>query len=160
MEHDKLKTFNIVGASFELKEDAEMGYLVHFAAPFTGGDESIVPKGTTFIVNGPMRDDAFYISLEAGDNIKVNDELTKLMGAMAEKVKRGAYGKLFSRLQGFSFFITEEQIRTLPLKFACGVKERLLDCIMYQKWSRNKCLVAMGRPKEYLDVPDDYSHEL
>ena len=58
------------------------------------------------------------------------------------------------------FFITEEQIRTLPLKFACGVKERLLDCIMYQKCYRNKCLVAMGRPKEYLDVPDDYSLEL
>jgi hypothetical protein len=60
---------------------------------------------------------------------------------MEEKVKRGEDGEYFSRLQGFSFFITEEQIRTLPLKFACGVKERLLDCIMYQKWYRNNCLV-------------------
>lgn len=160
MEHDKLKAFDIKGASFELTEDAKLAYLIHFAAPFTGGDECIVPKGTTFIVKGPMRDDAFYISPEAGDDIKVNDELTKLMDSMAEKVKRSEDGKLFSRLQGFSFFITEEQIRTLPLKFACGVKERLLDCIMYQKWYWNKCLVAMGRPKEYLDVPDDYSLEL
>ena len=103
MEHDKLKTFDIKGASFELTEDAKLAYLIHFAAPFTGGDECIVPKGTTFIVKGPMRDDAFYIRLEAGDNIKVNDELTKLMGAMAEKVKRGEDGKFFSRLQGFTF---------------------------------------------------------
>ena len=30
---------------FELVEDTELEYLVHFAAPFTGGDKCLVPKG-------------------------------------------------------------------------------------------------------------------
>ncbi len=28
---------------FEVAEDTELEYLVHFAAPFTGGDKCIVP---------------------------------------------------------------------------------------------------------------------
>ena len=46
MEHDKLKTFDIKGASFELTEDAKLAYLIHFAAPFTGGSEKVrIVKG-------------------------------------------------------------------------------------------------------------------
>jgi hypothetical protein len=37
------------------------------------------------------------------------------------------YENLFTRLQGFSFFITEEQLKTLPLKFRSGSAERLLE---------------------------------
>ena len=40
---------------FELAEDAELEYLVHFAAPFTGGDKCMVPKGTAFAPHSPMR---------------------------------------------------------------------------------------------------------
>ena len=109
---------------FELKEDAKMEYLVHFAAPFTGGDECIVPKGTKFVTTGPMRDDAFYLHrFGEGD---ANDELSKVM---TEKVKNGEYNKLFPRLQGFSFFITEEQLKTIPLEFHSGSRDSLLDII-------------------------------
>ena len=40
---------------FELTEDTELEYLVHFAAPFTGGDKCLVPKGTAFAPHSPMR---------------------------------------------------------------------------------------------------------
>ena len=83
---------------FELVEDTELEYLVHFAAPFTGGDKCLVPKGTVFAPHSPMRGDA----------------LTN-------------YENLFTRLQGFSFFITEKQLQTLPLKFRSGSAERLIE---------------------------------
>ena len=41
------------------------------------------------------------------------------------------YENLFTRLQGFSFFITEDQLKTLLLKFRNGSAERLLQ-IMWQ----------------------------
>ena len=73
-----------------------------------------------------MRGDALYIQLVDEDN----EELYAKMEAQV-KVK---YENLFTRLQGFSFFITEEQLKTLPLKFRSGSTERLLD-IMRQMWS-------------------------
>ena len=106
---------------FELAEDTELEYLVHFAAPFTGGDKCIIPQGTVFAPHGPMRDDALYMHL-AEDN---NEALLK---KMEEQVKIN-YERLFSRLQGFSFFITEEQIKTLPLKFQSGSAERLIEIL-------------------------------
>jgi hypothetical protein len=33
---------------FELVEDTEIEYLVHFAAPFTGSAKCVIPKGTVF----------------------------------------------------------------------------------------------------------------
>ena len=106
---------------FELAEDTELEYLVHFAAPFTGGDKCLVPKGTAFAPHSPMRGDALYMHLVDEDN----EELYAKMEAQV-KVK---YEDLFTRLQGFSFFITEEQLKTLPLKFRNGSAERLLDII-------------------------------
>ena len=103
---------------FEL-EDTELEYLVHFAAPFTGADKCIVPKGTTFAPLSSMRSDALYIH-------PVEDNYDELLKNMREQVKM-KYEELFTRLQGFSFFITEEQLRTLPLKFRSGSAERLLD---------------------------------
>jgi hypothetical protein len=67
-----------------------------------------------------MRGDAFYMNLLEDDK---NEELLKKMEEQA-KVK---YTDFFTRLQGFSFFITEEQIQTLPLKFRSGSAERLLE---------------------------------
>ena len=104
---------------FELVEDTELEYLVHFAAPFTGADKCIVQKGTTFALLSSMRRDALYIH-------PVEDNYDELLKNMREQVKM-KYEELFTRLQGFSFFITEEQLRTLPLKFRSGSAERLLD---------------------------------
>lgn len=103
---------------FELVEDTELEYLVHFAAPFTGGDKCLVPKGTAFAPSSPMRSDALYMRL-VGEN-------EELYAKMENQVKI-KYEDLFFRLQGFSFFITEEQLKTLPLKFRSGSAERLLD---------------------------------
>ena len=91
---------------------------MHFAAPFTGSDKCMVPKGTVFAPHSPMRGDALYMHL-----IEENDELFKKM----DNLVKTNYEKLYTRLQGFSFFITEEQLNTLPLKFRSGSAERVLD---------------------------------
>lgn len=116
---EKIKAMKIDENVFELVENTELGYLVHFAAPFTGGDSIKVPKGTAFAPDGPMRSDAFYMDL-------VDEGNEELYAKMEEQVKAN-YENLFTRLQGFSFFITEEQLKTLPLKFRSGSAERLLD---------------------------------
>lgn len=116
--NEQLESMKIDENVFELTEDTELEYLVHFAAPFTGSDVCMVPKGTVFAPHGPMRGDALYMHLIGG-----NDEL---FNKMKELVKVN-YPNLFTRLQGFSFFITEEQLHTLPLKFRSGSVERVLE---------------------------------
>ena len=106
---------------FELAEDAELEYLVHFAAPFTGDDKCLVPKGTAFATHSSMRGDAMYMHPVDEDN----EALYERMEAQV-KVK---YEKLFKRLQGFSFFITDEQLKTIPLRFRSGSAERIQDII-------------------------------
>lgn len=115
---EQIKALKIDKNVFELVEDTELEYLVHFAAPYTGGDKCLVPKGTAFAPSSPMRSDALYMRL-----VGENEELYTKMETQV-KIK---YEDLFFRLQGFSFFITEEQLKTLPLKFRSGSAERLLD---------------------------------
>lgn len=115
---EQIKALKIDENVFELVEDTELEYLVHFAAPFTGSDKCLVPKGTAFAPSSPMRGDALYMRL-VGEN-------EELFSKMEQQVKI-KYEDLFFRLQGFSFFITEEQLKTLPLKFRSGSTERLLD---------------------------------
>lgn len=116
---EKIKALKIDENVFELVENTEIEYLIHFAAPFTGGDSIMVPEGTAFAPDGPMRGDALYLHL-------VDEGNEELYAKMEEQVKAN-YENLFTRLQGFSFFITEEQLKTLPLKFRSGNAERLLD---------------------------------
>lgn len=116
---EQIESLKIDENVFELVEDTELEYLIHFAAPYTGGDKCVVPKGTAFAPHGPMSGDALYIHL-------VEDKNDDLIERMRSQVKINNE-KLFTRLQGFSFFITEEQLRTLPLKFRCGSAERLID---------------------------------
>lgn len=115
------------GIRFALQEDAKMGYLIHYYAPCTGGDECVVPKGTGFVVTGPMRDDAFYVH-RVGEH--VYDDINLML---VRKAKDNEDEKLFKRLGGFSFFITEEQIKNLPLEFQSGSREILLSIISYMK---------------------------
>lgn len=116
---EQIEALKIDENVFELAEDTELEYLVHFAAPFTGSDKCIVPKGTAFAPHGPMRSDALYINL-------VDEGNEELFEKMDNQIK-AKYEELFDRLQGFSFFITEEQLKTLSLKFRSGSAERLLD---------------------------------
>lgn len=115
---EEIEALKIDENVFELAENAELEYLVHFAAPFTGSDKCMVPKGTIFAPHSPMRGDALYMHL-----LEENDELYKRM----EELVKINYERLYTRLQGFSFFITEEQLKTLPLKFRSGSAERVLD---------------------------------
>ena len=114
----QIKALKINENVFELTEDTELEYLVHFAAPFTGSDKCLVPKGTTFAPHSPLRGDALYMHL-----VEDNEELFKKM----EQQVKVNYEQLYTRLQGFSFFITEEQLQTFPLKFRSGSVERVLD---------------------------------
>ena len=115
---------------FMLMEGAKMEYLIHYYAPCTGGDECVMPKGTEFVVTGPMRDDAFYIH-RVGE--RVYDELNLML---VEKTKECTKEILFRRLGGFSFFITEEQIETFTLEFQSGSREILLSIISIMKHRR------------------------
>ena len=45
---EQIEVLKIDENVFELTEDTELEYLVHFAAPFTGADKCVVPKGTAF----------------------------------------------------------------------------------------------------------------
>lgn len=117
----QIKALKIDENVFELARDTELEYLVHFAAPFTGADKCLVPKGTVFAPHSPMRGDALYMHL-----VGENEELFKTM----EQQVKVNYEQLYTRLQGFSFFITEEQLKTLPLKFRSGSAKRLLDIMM------------------------------
>lgn len=116
---EQIKALKVDENVFELVEDTELEYLVHFAAPFTGADKCVIPKGTAFAPHSPMRGDALYMHFVDGDR-------DALFARMETHVKH-KYEDLFTRLQGFSFFITEEQIKTLPLKFRNGSAERLLE---------------------------------
>ena len=116
--HEQIEELKIDENIFELAEDTELEYLVNFAAPFTGADKCVIPKGTAFAPHSPMRGDALYMHF-------VDGEKDTLFVRMESQVKI-IYPNLFDRLQGFSFFITEEQIKTLPLKFRCGSADRLL----------------------------------
>ena len=116
---EQIEALKIDENIFELMEDTELGYLVHFAAPFTGSDKCIVPKGTAFAPSSPMRGDALYMKLMDEDNAALYKKMEELV-----KVE---YPNLFTRLQGFSFFITEEQLKTLPLKFRTGSADRVIE---------------------------------
>lgn len=118
---EQIESLKIDENVFELLEDSTLEYLVHFAAPFTGCDKCLVPKGTAFAPHSPMRSDALYIHL-------VDEENKELFERMRAQVKVN-YNDLFSRLQGFSFFITEEQLKMLPLEFRSGSVERVLEII-------------------------------
>ena len=43
---EQIEALKIDENVFELTEDIELEYLVHFAAPFTGADICVIPKGT------------------------------------------------------------------------------------------------------------------
>lgn len=56
-----IQSLHIEDNVFELKEDAVLRYLVHYAAPFTGEGQISVPAGVRFAAHGPMRGDALYM---------------------------------------------------------------------------------------------------
>jgi hypothetical protein len=106
--HEQIEELKIDENVFELAEDAELKYLVHFAAPFTGADKCVTPKGTAFATHSPMRSDALYMHFVDGDR-------DALFARMEAHVK-DKYEDLFTRLQGFSFFRCKKNEKTKFIK--------------------------------------------
>ena len=125
---------------FELEEPAVLGYLVHYAAPFTGSGEYEFPIGVRFSPHQSMRDDALYMSIIDGS---YPDGLIDKIFNKEEK----AIPELSSRLTGLSFYITEKQIKSLKLKFIAGSQENLLEFI---EAKRNSAFAKALRAREYL----------
>lgn len=100
-------------------ENCMIGYLVHYCAPYTGAGEHAIPVGTKSCMYGPMRDDAMYMDI-------VGDVDSNLFEALKEKEKK-TIPQLSTRITGFSFYITEEQMEELPLNFISGSRERCLE---------------------------------
>ena len=115
-----IESLNIEDNIFELQENCIIGYLVHYCAPFTGGGEHEIPAGTRFCLHGPMRDDAMYMHT-------IDDE-SDLYRILSEKEKSNI-PQLSTRLSGFSFYITEEQLSELPIRFISGSRERSLQIL-------------------------------
>ena len=105
---------------FELVEDTKMSFLVHFRAPFTGAGEIVVPAVTKFYAHWNMRDDAIYIH-----PVGPEKELLERMN----KQEAAHYPELANKLNGYSFFITEDNLRTWKLKYHSGSSERLLEIL-------------------------------
>mgnify|MGYP006367433517 FL=1 len=56
----------------------------------------------------------------------IDNNGSNLYEILSEKEKNNI-PKLSSRLSGFSFYITEEQLAELPIKFISGSRERSLE---------------------------------
>lgn len=46
--HEQIEALKIDENVFELAEDTELEYLVHFAAPYTGADKCVIPMGSLY----------------------------------------------------------------------------------------------------------------
>lgn len=114
-----IDSLNIEENVFELLEDTTIGYLVHYAAPYTGGGEIKIPAGTKIVPYGPMSDEHLYVRLE--------EENAMLEARMLEQEKL-AIPQLADRIGGFSLFISESQVKMLNIRFEeGGSRQRLLD---------------------------------
>ena len=120
-DNEFIESLKIEENIFELKENCKIGYLVHYYAPFTGAGEYEISSGTRFCLQGPMRDDAMYMHL-------ISEDCSMLINELTEKESNNI-PQLSSRLSGFSFFITEEQLKKLSLKFISGSRQRSLEIL-------------------------------
>lgn len=116
-----IESLNIEDNVFELKENCTISYLVHYFAPYTGAGEYEIPAGTRFCMYGPMGSDTMYMDIVGG----IDENLIK---TLMEREK-AAIPQLSTRITGFSFYITEKQMRELPLNFISGSRERCLEII-------------------------------
>lgn len=114
-----IESLNIEDNVFELKENCTISYLVHYFAPYTGAGEYEIPTGTRFCMYGPMGSDTMYMDV-------VGDIDKNLLEALMEREK-AAIPHLSTRISGFSFYITRQQMEELPLNFISGSRERCLE---------------------------------
>ena len=118
---------------FELAENCKMGYLIQYYAPCTGCGEHEIPAGIKFCLTGPMRDDAMYMRV-----IDTDSELANRLAEALRGNEKNENPELYERLAGFSFFITEVQLKELPLNFISGSRERCLEVMELIRQSNKK----------------------
>ena len=110
---------------FELTEKTWIGFLVSYYAPFTGRAECIVTAGFRFSIRKRMRDDAFYI--EPFESEKSKESVLFANADMEAELK---YPQLYDKIQGFAFYITEQQLKSENVRFIKGDKEQLLRSLL------------------------------
>lgn len=123
------ESLNIKDNVFELNEDIIVSFLVHFSLPLTGGSKINVPKGTKFASHGPMNHDTLYMHL-----VEHDEDLLKQMDEQEKK----HYERFASRLGGYSFYITEEEIKNWNINFISGSRKRLLEVLRLIRESNHK----------------------
>ncbi len=117
-----LESLKIEDNIFELAENCKIGYLIRYYAPCTGCGEHEFPAGIKFCLTDNMRDDAMYMRV-----IDTDSELANRLAETLREKERTENPVLYERLAGFSFFITELQLKSLPLNFISGSRERCLE---------------------------------
>lgn len=90
------------GSEFVASKKTDIGYLVWYAAPYTGAGSECIPKGVRFVAYSKMRDDAWYCECK-------DDSIEKSV-YRKECKKSYKWPGLAGRCSGISFFITEEQL--------------------------------------------------
>ena len=76
-----------------------------------------------------MNDDTLYMHL-----LERDEDLLKQMDEQEKK----HYEKLASRLGGYSFYITEEEIKSWNINFISGSRERLFETLRLIRESNHK----------------------
>lgn len=112
-----LKSLNIEKNIFELKEDTDVRFIIWLAAPGSGAGRFRFPAGTKFFPTGPMNDDTLYIKLDS------NREY--FFQQIYEQESKNYKDKII----GYSFFITEEEIKIWNLNFIEGSRDRMLEIL-------------------------------
>jgi hypothetical protein len=123
---ESLNKDNII---FQLQEETEISYLVNFTIPFTGNGKIKVPSGVKFAAYGPVYEDKLFIRLVHGHE--------SLLARITEQ-EIVNYEIIADTMDGFSFYITENEIEDFNLIFFSGSKESLLDCFNQYRNESNK----------------------
>ena len=142
MDSKFIESLNIEDNVFELKENSIISYLVQYFAPYTGAGEYEIPAGTRFCMHGPMGEGTMYMHI-------VGEVDSSLREALMEKEK-AAIPQLSTRISGFSFYITMQQMRELPLNFISGSRERCLEIFELLCPDLDTFLEKFGENKEEL----------
>lgn len=142
---DYIKSLNEDNIIFQLQEDTEISYLVYYKNYSTGNGKIKVPSGVKFAAYGPMYRDVLYIRLV--DN---NETILK---RITEQEKANSPIMAFI-LDGFSFYITEQEVKEFNITFVAGSIVQILDIFnlprdeynkKYEKQSEKKSIIKTER---------------
>lgn len=100
------------GHVFATRKKTKVGYLIHFAAPYTDSGTGSEGKGVQFKVEQKMRDDAWYCSTTTGEDERRVFEKEKALSGRRNPL-------LARRCSGISFYLTESQLSGKDFEEVC-----------------------------------------